>query len=140
VILIQFTVLAVDPGKFKCGLAVVTNQGIVFEKSIIRLPDLKGAVIMLSNRFLISAIVLGDRTNSKTIHFSLATEVGVPIVLVDEDKSSLEGRYRYLKENTRGLSKILPLSLRIPRQPYDDYVAVILAERFFKKYPNFHPG
>ncbi len=134
---IQFTVLALDPGKFKCGLAVVTSQGIVHEKLVIGLPDLKDAVIKLSNQFKISAIVLGDRTNSKTIRFNLATEVGVPIVLIDEDKSSLEGRYRYLKENTRGLLKILPIGLRVPRQPYDDYVAVILAERFFKKYPKF---
>jgi hypothetical protein len=60
--------------------------------------------------------------------------------MVNEDRSSLEGRYRYLKENSRGLSRILPVGLRIPREPYDDYVAVILAERFLKTYPNFTPG
>ncbi len=132
-------ILAVDPGNTKCGLAVVTNKSVVVKKLIVNTSRLTGIVNGLCSEFTVSVIVIGDRTNSKEIHSALVSEIGVPVVMVDEDKSSLEGRYRYVKENTRGLARILPLGLRIPREPYDDYVAVILAERFLKKYPDFSP-
>jgi RNase H-fold protein (predicted Holliday junction resolvase) len=138
-IAIQFTVLAIDPGSMKCGLAVVTNQMTVLNKMTVDLQGLIDTVRRLCAEYSVPVIVIGDRTHSKKIFTNLTALLQLPIVMVDEDRSSLEGRYRYLKENSRGLSKILPIGLRVPREPYDDYVAVILAERFLKKYPNFMP-
>jgi RNase H-fold protein (predicted Holliday junction resolvase) len=81
-------------------------------------------------------IVLGDRTHSKEVRAILKL-FNVPIEVVDENRSSMEGRYRYLKENTVGFAKLLPIGLRAPKHPFDDYVAVVLAERFLKKHPNY---
>jgi RNase H-fold protein (predicted Holliday junction resolvase) len=139
-IAIQFTILAVDPGSMKCGLAVVTNQITVLNKRTVDLRNLTETVRCLCAEYAVSVIVIGDGTHSKIIRSDLTTSLKLPVVMVNEDKSSLEGRYRYLKENSRGLARILPIGLRVPREPYDDYVAVILAERFFKKYPDFAPG
>jgi hypothetical protein len=82
--------------------------------------------------FPITVIVVGDRTGSKMIRSSLGS-FGVPVEMVDENGSSIEGRYRYLRENTRGWLRLIPVGLRTPDKPFDDYVAVILAERFLKK-------
>lgn len=136
---IQFTILAVDPGSMKCGLAVVTDEMIVLNKRVVNLQSLPDAIQQLCDEYSVSVIVIGDRTHSKIIRAGLKSLPGLSVIMVNEDKSSLEGRYRYLKENTKGLARLLPVGLRIPREPYDDYVAVILAERFLKKYPDFSP-
>lgn len=124
----------------KCGLAVVTSQTLVLNKRTVDLQNLTDNVQRLCAEYSVSVIVIGDRTHSKIVRSNLAATLELPIVMVNEDRSSLEGRYRYLRENSKGLSKILPIGLRIPREPYDDYVAVILAERFLKKNPIFKPG
>ena len=135
---IQSTVLAVDPGSMKCGLAVVSGE-MVRWKQVVKLSDFDQAVTRLCTEYTVSVIVIGDGTNSKNILSRLTMLLKIPIFTVDEEKSSLEGRYRFLKENSRGLSRLLPVGLRVPHKPYDDYVAVVLAERFLKKNPNFSP-
>ena len=120
-------------------MAVVTNQFSVLNKQTVDLPGLKDTARQLCAGYGVSVVVIGDRTQSKLICAQLKMLLGLPVFMVNEDRSSLEGRYRYLKENSRGLARILPIGLRIPREPYDDYVAVILAERFFRDHPDFTP-
>lgn len=136
---IFYYILAVDPGNQKCGLAVTDNQGRVLKKMVAPAEKLVEIVAELHREFLITVIVIGDRTHSQKIRAKLQL-FNLPIEPVDENRSSLEGRYRYLKENTTGLAKLLPVSLRTPKRPYDDYVAVVLAERFLKKHPNYFPS
>ena len=53
------------------------------------------------------------------------------ITLVDEHLTTLEARARYFVEHPpTGLKRLLPVSMQVPPEPYDDYVAVILGERF----------
>lgn len=127
---ISLTVLAVDPGLQKCGLAVVNEEITVFEKLIILSEQLIKVARNLCRQYSISLIILGDGTGCKKVYKDL-TLLGITINIVDENKSSIEGRYKYLKENTKGWSRIIPIGLRIPAQPFDDYVAIVLAERFF---------
>lgn len=133
---IQYNILAVDPGNQKCGLAVTDDQGTVLKKMVAPAEKLVEIVGDLCREFSITVIVLGDRTHSKEVRASLQL-FNLPIESIDENRSSVEGRYRYLKENTIGLAKLLPIGLRTPKHPYDDYVAVVLAERFLKKHPNY---
>lgn len=125
-------VLAVDPGSQKCGLAVVDQQGTVFEKMIIPTMELSKTVSVIMDNFQISQFVVGDRTNSKEI-CNMLKPFDLSIEMIDEYNSSLEGRKRYLKDHCRGLMRFVPIGLRFPDKAFDDYVAVILAERFFKK-------
>jgi hypothetical protein len=62
-----------------------------------------------------------------------AAYVGLPLDIVDEFQTSMLARARFCIENpARGWRKLLPCGLRTPEQPYDDYVAVILAERWLQ--------
>lgn len=90
------------------------------------------AVSKLIEKYQPVMLIIGDRTNSKAIFNKLRTK-NLPIEMIDEDQSSIEGRYRYLKENTKGLARLIPIGLRIPTQPFDDYVAIVLGERFLTK-------
>jgi RNase H-fold protein (predicted Holliday junction resolvase) len=127
-------VLAVDPGSKKCGIAVVKDDLEVLEKMIVSSEAVCDTVGALCEKYPVTVIVIGNRTKSGVVKNSLAG-LGIPVALVDEDRSSIEGRYHYLRENTRGLAKLFPIGLRIPKKPFDDYVAVILAERYLKSRP-----
>ena len=90
-------------------------------------------------RYSPQAIVVGNGTAaSQTL--DAAKRLGVARVkLVDEKFSSLLARKRYFRENPpRGLRRLIPVSLQTPGRPYDDYVAVILAERYLTPNPQ-HP-
>jgi hypothetical protein len=59
------------------------------------------------------------------------------IVLVDEKGTSLLARERYLKENPpAGWRRLLPSGMQIPKEPYDDYAALLLAERYLSNPSN----
>jgi len=94
--------------------------------------ELSTMVGVMIDNYQISLLVVGDRTNSKVISDRLEP-FGLPIEMVDENNSSFEGRRRYLKDHSQGLKRLLPIGLRSPKEAYDDYVAIILAERFLKK-------
>lgn len=130
--LIHPVIIAIDPGRQKCGIALVDHQGQVIKKQIVASDELVKTVEEMIIDYPEAEIVLGDRTASR-LFFAKLKDLSRTIHFIDEDRSSLEGRYRYLKENTKGLAKLLPIGLRVPNQPFDDYVAVILAERFLKK-------
>lgn len=102
---------------------------------VIPLEHLIETVFGLQQEFRLVLIVVGDRTHSKTIR-EMLTPLKLPIIRVNEDKSSIEGRYRYLRENSKGFARLIPIGLRIPKRPFDDYVAVVLAERYLKNNPN----
>jgi hypothetical protein len=100
---------------------------------VVATTDIVSTVMEQVNRYDVTVIVIGNRTRSKAIRAALASvSLPLPVELVEENNSSIEGRYRYLRENTTGLAWLLPIGLRIPARPFDDYVAVILAERYLK--------
>jgi RNase H-fold protein (predicted Holliday junction resolvase) len=124
--------LAVDPGREKCGLAVVTYLRETLEREIVACADLPLRVAYHVGRYGIEIIVLGDRTGAKEMRNALR-QAGfrMEIAFVDEDRSSELGRRRFLLDNRgTGLNRFLPVGLRVPDRPYDDYVAIILAERY----------
>jgi RNase H-fold protein (predicted Holliday junction resolvase) len=131
-------VIAVDPGRDKCGMAVVKADGTVLAKGIIPREEAAERVRLLASAYGVETIVLGDRTGSRSLAQAIRAAfheagAGAPyVVFIDEHESSMEGRRRYLKDHpVRGLGRLVPLTMRTPGEPFDDYVAVILAERFF---------
>lgn len=139
-------ILAVDPGREKCGLAVVSLSGKVIAKRVVSRHEIVDEVGRLLAAGGVGPVVVGDRTGSREFRAELA-RLGVPnpsheVVCVNEHLSSQEARLRYLKEHPgRGLARFLPVTLRSPAEPIDDYVAVILAQRYLaglagRKAPN----
>lgn len=125
--------LAIDPGREKCGIAIVTPRRDVLERAIVETDNLSVRVAHYVGRYGIEMVVMGDRTFAREVS-ALIRSAGLrlEIVYVDEHRSSELGRLRFLQDNPgRGWRKWIPLGLRSPNRPYDDYVAVILAERYF---------
>lgn len=124
--------LAIDPGRDKCGVAVIdSDQGVIYQ-AVVPTHDLPALVLPLVREKGISRLVLGDRTSTAELLRRLRNAgISAEVVLVDEHRSSEEGRRRYFQENPPlGWKRFLPLGLLHPGRPYDDYVAIILAERY----------
>lgn len=131
-------ILAIDPGTEKNGVAVVAANGEVACKCIVANEKLRDFLIRLIDQYQIKKIVVGNRTGSKaTIKYmkdaGLADKVE-EILPIDEHRSTEEARKRFWVENSpKGLWKLIPTSMQTPPRPIDDYVAVILAERYLHK-------
>lgn len=129
-------VIAVDPGREKCGLAVVSSSDTV-EHLVAARRDTLAQMSIWIKAYPVHAIVIGDGTGSRQFIAELKQKYPSwePLVqIVDERFSTEEARKRYFQENPpRWLARLLPLSMLTPPCPVDDYVAVLLAERYLKK-------
>jgi RNase H-fold protein (predicted Holliday junction resolvase) len=127
-------VLAIDPGSAKCGVAVVQADGTVLYRAIITVDSTVEETRTLVARYRPVVVLMGRGTGSKpALKLLEEAELGSPLCPVDETRTSEEARARFVAENpARGWERLLPRSLRTPTQPYDDYVAVILAERYWQ--------
>ena len=125
-------ILAIDPGREKCGLAVLDTDA--KEKKIIKTEEIEQAVTELFSKYKVDTIVIGSGTASKPVEKLVAgLDLRTDIVFFQEKYSTAEARKRYWKENPpKGLLKLIPTSLLFPPRPVDDYAAVILGERYLK--------
>ena len=141
------TLLAVDPGRAKCGLAVVAGpekagseqngcRPRCMERAVVETERLTVAVAeILRRRPEICQILLGDGTNSATLRRALESAFPqIPLQTVDEHNTSARARQRFIQENPApGWRRLLPSGLRSPEAAYDDYAALLLAEDYFSK-------
>lgn len=127
--------LSLDPGKDKCGIAVLDLSRNILEKKIISPQDIPLQIPLLVAKYGISVIVVGKSAFGKKIEKELLKlELKTNIIFVSEKYSTLEARRRYWQENKpKGLWRLIPTSLRVPPVPIDDYAAVILGERYLKR-------
>ena len=128
------TLLAIDPGSDKCGLAVVTGDGRVLQQAVVSADDIGPVVARLVPERGVTHLLLGDRTAAQNVRESLRRAgVSLDPIVVDEHRSSEEGRRRYFRSNPRrGWRRLLPVTLQTPPRPYDDHVAIVLAERYLR--------
>ncbi|MCS6775515.1 MAG: hypothetical protein RMJ43_05925 [Chloroherpetonaceae bacterium] len=134
-------VLAVDPGRSKCGLAVVRSDRCVLYRAVVTTGELIGTIQQVLREWHPTVLVVGGGTGSRAIVASAAQAFpDLPLALVDEQRTSEEARARFVAENPpRGWQRWIPGSLRTPDRPYDDYVAVILAEHYWQSAPVASP-
>lgn len=127
--------LGLDPGRAKCGLAIVGIDRALHYHEVVPVEQVAKTIGKLRDRYPVSAIVLGDQTGSKQWSKTLSELPNAPTIrLVDERYSSLEARDRYWKMYPpKGLGKLLPQSLRSIPRPIDDIVAILLVERYLKR-------
>ena len=127
------TIIAIDPGKDKCGIAVVDRAMGILCKAVVPRLKLLETIEDLRRRFMVQRIVLGDRTGAKELSVELAVAgAQSDVIFVDEHLSTQLAKKRFFEDNPpKGLRKLVPRAFLQPWRPFDDYVAVILAERFF---------
>lgn len=132
----QPAVLGFDPGRQKCGIAVMGVDRTLCYHKVVDSGVAVETVQQLRTIYPISLVVMGDQTSAREWKERLAIEVNesVSIVLVDERNSTLEARDRYWQMfPPSGFSRLLPQSLRRIPRPIDDIVAILLIERYLKR-------
>jgi RNase H-fold protein (predicted Holliday junction resolvase) len=118
----------VDPGRDKCGVACLTDDGAIVCRSIVAPSDVVAWVLNVQGSAPVRVVVGNGTGHARLV--AMLQAAGIEPELVDERNTSAEARRRYLLEHPgRGWRRLVPLGLRTPDAPYDDYVAVILAER-----------
>ena len=123
-----------DPGKNKCGLAIVQGDGTPLRHEVIASEQAIETLLAWCLASDIEALILGDQTGSKQWRSRIQTVLpGLRIELIDERFSSQEARDRYWDVYpATGFDRLVPRGMRVPPRAIDDLVAIILVERFLK--------
>ena len=129
-------ILGFDPGKDKCGIAVMGRDKKVCYHQVVPSESAISTIQSLCKQFPIELLVMGDQTTSKSWKQKLTQSLSpfIKIVQIDERYSSLEARGRYWQMYPpAGLYRLIPQGMRTPPRPVDDIVAIVLIERYFNK-------
>jgi RNase H-fold protein (predicted Holliday junction resolvase) len=126
-------VVSIDPGKEKCGLAVVGRDLSVRFRKVIVTSLVAEELNKVIEGHHPQKIIIGSGTFSKKVRGLIQSiHEELPREVIDEKHSTEQARFKYFKENPpRGLWRLLPVSLQVPPRPYDDYAAIVLAEKYF---------
>lgn len=126
------TILGLDPGRDKCGVAILQGQQKLLDHQIVDSEQAIAKIGQLAQQYPLDLIVVGNGTTSKSWYHQIKSSlITIPIITVDERNSTLEARDRYwLMYPPQGLQRLVPQGLRIPPRPVDDIVAIILIERY----------
>jgi RNase H-fold protein (predicted Holliday junction resolvase) len=129
------TVLSIDPGTSKCGMALVQRS----EDGSIKLlwhdvVPADAVIVKLHEAYIVEEfhlVIIGDSTGSKKVKTDLRRHLpSMGILVIDEKETTIQARERYWEYNPRkGWRKLLPATLQVPPEAYDDYAALVLAER-----------
>lgn len=135
-------VIGFDPGRDKCGVAVVQVQEAYGQLTGTELKVLHREVIASSaaltqlqrlwQHFQAEKLILGNQTTAQGWKHQLESIIPPhQIILVDERYSSQEARQRYWDfYPPQGWDRLLPRGMRVPANAYDDLVALVLVERY----------
>src|SRR5512136_2342790 len=117
-------ILGFDPGREKCGLAVVASDLMPVCHQVVPAARALETIQSLCRQFAVELVVMGDQTSAKDWFERLTGNLPetVRVVLVDE-------RYWQMYPPT-GLARLIPKGMRVPPRPVDDIVAIVLIERY----------
>ncbi len=126
--------MAIDPGRSKCGLAVADENGDILISKVVSCRKLSDELALIKELYSPEVVLLGTGTAASSVAWILSRlGYGSPIC-VDETGSTLEARRKYFEINPpRGWRRLIPVSFLLPPVDYDDYVARILIERYLSK-------
>ncbi|MCK6632659.1 MAG: hypothetical protein L6Q31_09840 [Fimbriimonadaceae bacterium] len=129
------TVLAIDPGSSKCGMALVHRHASgeleLLWRSVCPTDQLEERIFEAKQVRDFNIIVVGSGTRSQAIVHRIREALpSIGVLVIDERDTTLQARERYWEHHPRrGLKRILPSTMLVPPEPVDDFVALILAER-----------
>lgn len=127
--------MGIDPGRSKCGIAIVTEKGEVVEKEIAETSNLSRKIEEILSRFSISKCILGNGTYADKVFNILQLLLDEEkIIFIEEADSTYIAEQRYLKENPPlGLNFLNKIIKFKPKKPLDDYTAVVLVEKYLDR-------
>jgi len=89
-------ILAIDPGKYKCGLAVLDENGGVATRAVVPRDELIKRLNPLLAAYQPTAIVIGRSASGQTVEREIG-QLGLKanIIFVSERESSRQARVRF---------------------------------------------
>jgi RNase H-fold protein (predicted Holliday junction resolvase) len=126
-------ILGFDPGRDKCGVAVVGTDRSVSFHEVVPAAEAIATINSLGQQYDITQLVLGNQTTALQWRQRLEQNLTppLPIAMIDERYSTLEARDRYwTMYPPQGLARLIPQGMRDVPRPIDDIVAIILVERY----------
>lgn len=130
--MIECNIAALDPGRDKCGLAVLAADGSILYREVVPTSSLMEEMRNRQREFSFDRLIIGDGTTSRNMQDKIRQQMsGIEICEVDEYNTTQMAKKEYWKLcPPTGWRKLLPLSLQEPPVPVDDVVAVILGRRY----------
>lgn len=126
-------ILAIDPGRMKCGLAFFSDQGKFVRREPISTNELLASFSLLIGKNEVIKAVIGSGAFGQKLSKQLKKIAPqLPIIFVSEKNSTWLARQLFWQLNPpRGWRRFIPRSLIFPPVPIDPYAAQIIGERYF---------
>jgi RNase H-fold protein (predicted Holliday junction resolvase) len=123
--------VGIDPGLVKCGYAVVSADRQRLGLEIVPSADIVSRLAR-DVELGIAMVCIGDATRSAEVERIVRERwPALPVTLVDERNTSLQARRRYYEDHPpRGIMRLVPLGLLVPKEPLDGYAALLIVERY----------
>lgn len=126
--------LGFDPGRDKCGVALLDRDRKVYCHTVITATEAIAKIQDLCQHYNIQILIMGNQTTAQQWYQRLVQEIALPIEFVDERYSTLQARDRYWAMfPAKGLTRLIPQGMREVPRPIDDIVAIILVERYLEQ-------
>lgn len=128
-------VLAVDPGRDKTGIAILTKTAQLVMMDIVSTDSVPCELQSLLAMYpTVSVLVCGNGTNHKAVGSivkEVAEELEKVFAFVNEKYTTEEARRRYFEVHPPiGWRKLVPKGMLYPPVPVDDITAWIIGERW----------
>ena len=129
----MFKILAIDPGKFKCGLVLAEiNKKKIYEAIILKSEFLEDYIRNLNNFEDISKIIIGNGTTSDEIRQKLDF-FKKEIITFEEKNTTYRAKSRYFELfPISGLRFLIPREVFILNKNLDAISALIILEDYCK--------
>lgn len=128
--------LAIDPGRDKIGVAILSFAKEEKEKTIVKKEELPEHLDEIFTKYQIKEIVIGNGTGAEEIkEMIVSISTDIVIKFVEEEFTTEEAQARYLREKPMSnyeklLRKVISWKVK---KPLDDYAALIIGEKHLEK-------
>jgi len=124
--------VGIDPGMIKCGYAAVSLAGDRLALEIVPSERLVERLAHDVGAGRVRMVCLGDATKSEMIRDLIRSRwPDLPITVVDERNTSLQARQRFYEDHPpKGIWRLVPRGLLVPKEPLDGYAALLIIERY----------
>ena len=127
-------IAALDPGRDKCGFAVLNEEGKILCQRVIGTENLMTEVNAAKADYGFSRLLIGNGTTSREAQGKLAQIAALEVIVRDEYRTTELAKKAYWKANPpKGWRRLIPVTMQVPPVPVDDFVAVILARRYLQE-------
>lgn len=130
--------IGIDPGLSKCGYAALSENGsrVALEVVPAALLDQRLEADMTPGG--VRMICVGHATMSDGIVRRIRKRwPQTPVTVVDETNTTLDARGLYYEDHPpRGLLRLIPRGLLVPKEPLDGYAALLIVRRYLTSVTN----